>query len=70
MAVFEYEYKTVEDAMRAVDLGVEDTLKDQPDLKEQEDSIYHDICQSIMIMCPPEVARELARRTGVEYIGW
>jgi hypothetical protein len=68
MMTFEYTYQTVEEAMRAVDLGVEDTLRDQPEPQASEDSVYHDICQSIMSDCPPLVARELGRRTGVEYI--
>lgn len=62
---YEPTYKTVEDATKAIDLGVEDTLRDNPDLKPQEDTIYHDIAQSVMIECSDDVARELARRTGV-----
>lgn len=63
------EYETVEDAMKAVDIGVEETLKDNPELAREEDSVYHDINQSIQMDCDPEVAKELARRTGVSWIG-
>lgn len=60
-----YLYNTPEEVMKAIDLGVEDTLRDQPQLKPQEDDVYHDIAQSMMYECPIKVAREVARRTGV-----
>jgi hypothetical protein len=62
-------YNSVEDAMKAVDLAVEDTLADQPDLKEQEDSVYWEIAQSIMYDCSETIRRELSRRTGVTIPG-
>jgi hypothetical protein len=62
-------YNSVEDAMKAIDLAVEDTIADQPNLKEQEDSVYWEICQSIMYDCPPYIRDELARRTGVSVPG-
>lgn len=58
-------YGSVEDAMRAIDLAVEDTLADSPELKEHEDDVYHDIAQSMMYECAPAIRRELSRRTGV-----
>lgn len=58
-------YNSVEDAMKAVDLATEDTIADQPQLKEQEDSVYWEICQSIMYDCSLAIRRELSRRTGV-----
>ncbi len=61
-------YKTVEAAMDAVEGGVEDTLRDNPELKSQEDEVYHDMVQAIMWDCTPSVARELGRRTGVEVV--
>jgi hypothetical protein len=66
--MFEYQYKTYEDAMHAVNVAVEDTLRDQPHLKPQEDDVFHDMVQSIMLDCPPEIARELARRNGVDQL--
>jgi hypothetical protein len=62
-------YYSVEDAMLAVDLATEDTIADQPDLKEHEDSVYWEICQSIMYDCPPYIRAELSRRTGVSIPG-
>jgi hypothetical protein len=58
-------YNSVEDAMKAIDLATEDTIKDSPDLQEQEDSVYWEIAQSIMYDCSETIRRELSRRTGV-----
>jgi hypothetical protein len=62
-------YASVEDAMKAIDLATEDTIKDAPDLQEQEDSVYWEIAQSIMYDCSPEIRNELAKRTGVPIPG-
>lgn len=62
-------YEAVEDAMKAVDIGVEETVRDNPKLANEEDTIYWDICQSTMYECDEEIAKELARRTGVTWIG-
>jgi hypothetical protein len=63
------EYQNVADAMKAIDVALEETLADSPELKDQEDSVYWDLNQSIQMDCETEVARELARRTGVSWIG-
>lgn len=60
-----YEYTTVDDAMRAVDIAVEETLNDQPHLREYEGDVFHDIVQAIAMDCSPSVAAELSRVTGV-----
>ena len=60
-----YEYNTIEDAMYAIDVAVEDTLKDQPHLKEYEDDVYHDMVQAIMPDCTLSIQYELECRTGV-----
>lgn len=59
------EYKTVADAMKAVDIAVEDTIKDQPQLKEYEDDVYHDMVLAIALDCDDAVVLELSRRTGI-----
>lgn len=59
------EYKTLEDALLAVDTAVEDTLNDQPQLKTHSDDVYHDMVQAIAWDCEPDVAKELSRVTGV-----
>jgi hypothetical protein len=58
-------HNSVEDAMKAIDLAVEDTIADNPDLQAQEDSVYWEIAQSIMYDCSLEIRKELSRRTGV-----
>jgi hypothetical protein len=65
MPTYEYHYNTYEEAMKAVDVAVEETLSDNPHLKAQEDDIFHDIVQAIMPDCTPEVEAELSQRTGV-----
>jgi hypothetical protein len=62
-------YNSVEDAMKAIDLATEDTIKDSPELQAQEDSVYWEIAQSIMYDCSLEIRRELSRRTGVPIPG-
>jgi hypothetical protein len=62
-------YNSVEDAMKAIDLATEDTIKDSPDLQEQEDSVYWEIAQSIMYDCPVAIRKELSQRTGVTIPG-
>lgn len=64
------EYQSVEDAMKAVDLAVEETLADNPELEEAEDDVYHDMVQSVMLECDVSVARELGRVTGVGVVTW
>lgn len=54
--------------MEAIDIAVEDTLKDQPHLKHQEDDVYHDMVQAIMFDCDLATVRELERITGVPRI--
>lgn len=58
-------YTNVDDAMKAVDLSVEETLADQPHLKDQEDTVYWELCQAIQWDCDAPTGRELARVTGV-----
>lgn len=61
-------YNKLSDAMEAIDIAVEDTLKDQPHLKHQEDDVYHDMVQAIMFDCDLATVRELERITGVPRI--
>jgi hypothetical protein len=64
------EYKTYADALRAVEDAVEDTLRDQPHLRPQEDDVFHDMVQAIMPDCDPDLAAELSQRTGVDIPGY
>jgi hypothetical protein len=61
-------YTDVGAALEAVELAVRETVADNPELAESEDSIFWDLCQSIQYDCDPATRRELARITGVSLI--
>lgn len=58
-------YRTYNDAMNAIEVAIKETIKDQPELKEYEDEVFHDIVRAYMPECTWTVAVELSRRTGV-----
>ena len=56
-------YMTYDQAHAAVKEAALNAMADNPGVSE--DDAFHDIAQSVMLMCPPDVARELSRRTGI-----
>jgi hypothetical protein len=63
-------YTNVADALKAIDLALEDTLRDAPHLANQEDSLYWDMAQSVMGECDSATASELSRVSGVDLPSW
>jgi hypothetical protein len=58
-------HSSIESALAAVEVAVEDTLNDNPELKSQEDTIYWDMVQAIFWDCTAGIGAELCRITGV-----
>jgi len=65
---FQWTYRSVNTALKAVDVAVRETLADNPELGSVEDSVYWEICQAIRYDTAPAARRELARVTGVTLI--
>lgn len=63
-------YTDLDEALKAVDVAVMETVADNPELAPEADSVYWDMAQSIMSDCSPSVARELSRVTGVDLPQW
>lgn len=53
----------VKATMDAIEESAKEAHAENPEVSE--DDAYHDIAQSLMTMCLPAVASEVARRTGV-----
>lgn len=63
---FTYEYTSFEAANAAVEAAIQDTIRDNPQLTEDE--IAWDMTQAIMWDCDDATLAELSQRTGVERI--
>lgn len=57
-------FETIEEARAELDLMLSDAQSDFPDVSECD--IHHDMVQSLVHMCTPEVAREICRTE----LGW
>lgn len=57
----------IKGTMQAIEASAKEAHAENPQVSE--DDAYHDIAQSLMTFCLPEVAGEVARRTGVPQLG-
>lgn len=60
----QFEYKTFDEAIEAIEAAIKDVAADYPDLSY--DDAAHDLTINLFMDCPPTVRHELAR----SYLGW
>jgi len=60
-------YTTLEAALDAVEVAIKETIADNPDLADQEDTIAWDMTDAIAMDCDQATAQELRRVTRGEF---
>jgi hypothetical protein len=61
-----YTYTTVPEFLAGLETALAETLADQPDMAEYEDSIYSDLVDALHWEADPAIMPEVHRVTGTE----